>query len=565
MVDYREKDFNVKQLGSFYSEEKTLFRVFAPESKQVFLVINDHKYEMHQDGFIFQICLKGNLELLKYHYENDLGLTYRDPFAYYCDENDSYVLDVRKFDRTIVTPDDIDDIFIYETSVRDFSSDESFPGQYHKKFLSLAEENLKLHDYYMVGLDYIKNIGYTHIQLMPSLEFDNDNSDYNWGYNPVYYNCLEKDYIQDDKNPYAYINELRSVVNNLHRNNLRVTLDVVFNHVYDYKTFDLNKMIPNHIFRYKPDGSVAQGTFCGNEIRSEDYFVRAYLIEMVERYIKLFDIDGVRFDLMGIIDYITINKMQQRLQEVKPGFICYGEGWNMGDVLLEQYRAASINADKMPNIGFFNDFFRDNITSYVCGNLEVADNVKLALSGNNNNLKYLQSVNYVECHDNYTFFDRTITMFGTNNLQENIAMSKLALALTILARGVPFIHSGQEFLRTKKLVENSYNSGDSVNYIDWNRRVEYNAICDYTKELIEFRKNHNEFVRLDTKVSFEDFFGCLVYKLNKLKVIINPFSYEYDYHENEQFKVVFDSNGRCDYCTNSIKIPAHCLVICEIV
>lgn len=563
MVDYSEKDFDIKKLGSFYSKEKTLFRVFAPESKEVKLVIENHSYNMHKDGYVFQICLMGDLELLKYHYENDLGLSYRDPFAYYCDENDSYVLDIAKFDRTKVIPADIDDIFIYETSVRDFSSDDSFVGDYHKKFLSLAQEGLKLHDYYMIGLDYIKNIGFTHIQLMPTFEFDNDNHEYNWGYNPVYYNCVEKDYVYDDQNPYAYINELRSVVNTIHRNDIRVTMDVVFNHVYNPDIFDLNKMLPDHVFRYKKDGTLAAGTLCGNEVRSEDFFIRAYLIEMVERYIRLFDIDGVRFDLMGILDYITVNKMHQRLNEIKPGFICYGEGWNMGDVLDEQYRGTSINAYKMPNIGFFNDFFRDKVIAYVCGNTDIKEDIKLALSGNNNNLQYTQSLNYVECHDNMTFFDRMISYFGNDNIDRNIKQCKLALALCIIARGVPFIHSGQEFLRTKNLVENSYVSGDYINNIDWNRRVEYNGVCDYVKDIIELRKKHSQFVRKDSNIYFEDYYDCLVYNLDNLKIIINNTDYDNEYSDSNTYRVIFDANGKCEYLTSLVKIPNNCLVILE--
>ena len=492
MIEYKETDFNIKRLGSLYSKEATIFKVFAPGYDTLFLVIHNRKYEMHKKDYTFEIALKGDLELIAYHYETNEGLTFRDPFAYYSNANDSYVLNPDKFIKKVVLPKRIDDVFIYETSVRDFSSDESYPGRYRKKILCLQESNLKLHNYYMVGLDYIKNIGYTHIQLMPTFEFDKDNSEYNWGYNPINYNCVEKDYIVDQDNPYAYINELRQTVNVLHENDIRVTLDVVFNHVYNKDCFDLNSMIPGHVFRLKEDGTYAEGTYCGNEIKSEDPFVRAYLLEMLERYVMLFDIDGIRFDLMGIIDYQTINMAKERLMSIKSDFICYGEGWNMGDALDEPLRATLQNAYKMPGVAFFNDNFRDTIINYVSGNNEIRNKVKEVLYGNNNGLSYKQSINYVECPDNYTFFDRMINYLGNDSLETNIRRCKLALSLYILGRGIPFIHSGQEFLRTKSLVENSYSSSDSINNLDWDRRVEYNSVCDYTKDLIELRKSHPE-------------------------------------------------------------------------
>ena len=563
MADYSEKNFNIKKLGSFYEKDKTTFKVFAPEIEQLFIIINNHSYEMHKKDYIFQICLVGDLELVKYHFQTDKGVTFRDPFSYFSDENDSYVLDTDKFEKSVILPEKIDDIFIYETSVRDFSSDDSYIGKYRKKFLSLVEEGLKLHDYYMIGLDYIKNLGYTHIQLMPAFEFDNDKSEYNWGYNPLSYNYVEKDYVYDDTNPYAYINELRSVVNTLHKNNIRVSLDAVFNHVYDAEKFDLEKMNPGHTFRYKEDGSLAQGSFCGNEINSQDPFMRAYIIEMIERYIFLFDIDGIRFDLMGLIDYETINKAYIAAKEYKDDFIIYGEGWNMGDVLAEDNRATIINAQKMRGISFFNDYFRDNIINYVCGNDTVKENIKACLMGDNNNLNINQTINYVECHDNLTFFDRLTKYMGNDSLENNIRRCKLALSLCIVARGIPFIHSGQEFLRTKKLVENSYNSGDAVNNIDWDRRVEYNDICDYVKQLIELRKVHGEFVNDNSNVYFEDYYDCLVYNIDSLKIIINPTNYNYEYKDGKNHEVIFNQDGKCEYFTDLLLIPAHCLAICK--
>ena len=561
MANYSENDFNIKMLGSFYKKDKTTFRVFAPESKAVYLVINNKDYQMHNKGFYFEIALGGDLENIKYYYRNDYGVSYKDPFAYFSDENYSYVLDKEKFISDVVVPKTHEDKIIYETSVRDFSCDSCFESKYKRKFLALTQEGLKLNDYYVIGLDYLKNIGITHLQLLPVFDFDLDNSNYNWGYNPVAYNYVSKDYVNDSNNPYAYVNELRSVVNILHENNICVTLDVVFNHVYNHFNFDLEKMIPGHVFRRKADGTLAKGTFCGNEIKSEDPFVRQYICEMCERYIELFDVDGLRFDLMGILDIDTIKLVEKKCKDIKHNFFIYGEGWNMGDALQEDKRATLINSKELPTISFFNDEFRDTIINYVSGNDSIIDDVKRVLNGNGKDLLYSQSINYVECHDNYTFFDHMIRYKAEDPIWVNVRRCKLALGLVMIARGIPFIHAGQEFLRTKNLVENSYNAGENINRIDWKRRVENNEICDYLKKLIKIRRENSEFIDADTNVNFENFYECLIYRLNDLMIIINPCKWDYTYKDEGEYHVLYDLNNEEEYDSDEIIIPAYSINI----
>jgi len=561
MIEYTNADFNIKELGSFYREDSTYFSCFAPDSEKLYLVIDGNKYEMHKQHYTFYIGLKGDLEFTKYHFENDEGLSFCDPFAYLSDENNSYVLDPRKFLHEKFFPEPFKDIVIYETSVRDFSSDESYIGKYHKKFLALSETGIKLHDYYMLGLDYIKNIGYTHIQLMPVTEYDNLGSEYNWGYNPVNYNYCEKDYVVEQNNPYAYISELRQTVNELHRNNIRVTLDCVFNHVGTLEKYDLDKMIKGHVFRKKDNGEYANGSFCGNEIKSEDPFIRAYIIEMVERYLYLYDIDGVRLDLMGLLDIETIKELNKRLTSLKPDFIVYGEGWNMGDVLDESLRATMLNSKELKDISFFSDDFRETIISFVCGNDSIDKDVFRVLNGRGNNLECKQAINYVECHDGYTFFDRLINYLPNDSLEVDIRRCKLALALCILAKGIPFIHCGQEFLRTKKLVNNSYNSGDEVNKIDWHRRVEFNSVCDYVKDLISIRNEYNYFLNDSIDVDLYRKDAILVYKINDLVILINNTYSDYWFNDGQNYQIIFDINGKADYICENVNVFAHSVCI----
>lgn len=562
MIEYSKKDFNTSILGSFYSKEKTVFRVFAPESRDVSLVIHNKRYKMHKRGFYFEVALGGDLKFVRYSYENEDGVRYNDPFAYSFEDKHSIVLDKSRFITEKYIPEDYSSIIIYELNVRDFSCDENYSGMYKRKFLALSEEGLTL-DGKSIGVDYLKSLGISHIQLMPVTDFDNDNSDYNWGYNPLAYNCIKRDYLYDTLNPYSCINEFRKVVNYLHQNNLRVTLDVVFNHVYDKDAYDLEKMNPGHTLRRREDGSFAEGSLCGNEIKSEDPFTRAYLIEMVKRYVELYDIDGVRIDQMGILDYETVNELYGELRAIKKDFIVYGEGWNMGDVLPVELRASLDNAPKLPNIFMFNDYYRDVVAKYICGNDQIIEEVKAVLTGNCNNLNYKQSLNYVECHDNVTFFDRLLKYKADDGEEVNAKRCKLAMAMVMFARGVPFFHGGQEFLRTKQMVDNSYNSSEQINKIDWKLRVKNDDIIEYFRNLIRVRKENKEFDDVELTPTFRLFNNCIVYEIDKIMIIINPSGNDFEYSSTYEYKVLCDENGKELEVSKNFPVKAYSLVLAK--
>ena len=562
MVSYCTDDFNTKELGSFYQPDKTSFKVFAPAYNDLYLVIEDKCYQMDRDGFCFTYELAGDQEGKHYHFIGDKRMSFTDPFAYAADDNGSIILDERKFITEKAAIDAVTDPLIYEVSVRDFSADSSYPGLYKKKFLALSEGGLKYKDQ-AVGLDYLQQLGITHVQLMPVLAFDNDRTDYNWGYNPLAYNYVQRDYLYQQNDPYSYVNELRETVNVLHLHGLRVTLDLVFNHVYSQRKNELGKMLDGGLYRYKANGAFANGTWCGNEVKSEDPFVRAYILEMCERYAGLFDIDGIRLDLMGIMDLQTVNMMYERLSALKPGFMVYGEGWNMGDVLPVEQRAAIVNAEQMENIAMFNDFFRETIIHYVCGNDSISKDVKEVLSGDNYYLNYKQSLNYVECHDNYTFFDRMMYYLPSDPLPVKKKRCLLALALVVTARGIPFIHMGEEFYRSKEGVHNSYNSGDRINSIKWDKLVENIDACHYLQDLIRVRKTHDCFSDPDAQLSFREQERCLIYRINELMILINPEEKDYVFRYPAGLRVIFADKGCCDRTGTSVKISAFSLVICE--
>lgn len=556
MIDYTEKDFDIKKLGSFPSSVKTTFRLFAPESSEISLVIGKQTFKMHKKGFTFEISLVGNLDGKAYHYVNEKGVSFKDPFAYASNSTDSFVLNPKKFIKEKIKTFAVKPI-IYEVNVRDFSCDNSYPAEPKRKFISLTKPDLKLNNYHMIGLDYLVNLGVSYVQLMPVFDYDLDKTNYNWGYNPKAFNHVYKEYVNNPDDPYAYVNELRQVINQFHARNIKVTFDVVFNHVYSDKTYDLGKIMPHHAYRYKADGKLGNGAFCGNELKSEDPFMRAYFIEMVERYVDIFDADGVRMDLMGILDIQTVNGILAAARKIKPEFMVYGEGWNMGDVLQESRRASLNNAHELREVGMFNDYFRQALIRGIVDEQIDIEAIKQSLMGTNNNLIPSQSINYVECHDNNTFFDRLMLNGMHDSLQMNIAKAKLALALVMISRGIPFVHAGQEFLRTKHLVENSYNKPEEINKIDWYRRVEYNDICDYFKDLCSLR-NHYNFTK---EVSFDEYDPILVYHIGNLSCFIN-FSREtvkYDFHSF--CEIIFNENGLCDKMSENVNILPFSLVI----
>ena len=563
MIEYCEEDFNIKALGSFYHQESTLFRVFAPDYKTMDVCVDGAVYPMLRRGFCFELRLLGDLILSRYYYIGDKKTRFADPFAYLSRDGKSYVLDSRRFISETITPAKVKAPVIYECSVHDFSFDETYPGKYKGKFLAFTESGLKGKNGKSIGLDYLKELGISHVQLMPVFDFNYDKSHYNWGYNPQAYNYVKDDYVFDKENPYAYVNELRMAVNACHKAGIRVVLDVVFNHVYRYKEFDLGKMLKGRCYRYKENGKLAEGTFCGNEIKSEDPFVRAYIIEMVERYLKLFDIDGIRMDLMGISDIKTVNEIFETLRQEKEDFMVYGEGWNMGDVLPEWRRASINNADQMDHVAMFNDYFRDTMIHYVSGNTLIDEDVCRCLRADPNYLSEEHSINYVECHDDYTFYDRMLIYKSEDEKAINRRRARLAMGLVMIAKGIPFIHSGEEFLRSKNGTKNSYNSGDLINRFNWDRRELMDDTVRYLKELIAIRQKYDCFCDEQAFIGFESYYGALIYRIDNLTIFINPGSEDILYDDGFERRIIFANERTRDSRGTLVDVSPYSIVICE--
>ncbi len=424
------------------------------------------------------------------------------------------------------------DIILYELHIRDISMSPNSGIQHKGKFLGLAETGTKSPDGEPTGLDHIKQLGVTHVHLLPSFDFNSvdettpEANKYNWGYDPLNYNVPEGSYSTNPYDGNVRIKEFKQMVQTLHKNGLRVILDVVYNHTSDIKGSNFSQFAPGYFYRQNADGSYANGTACGNEVASERAMVRKFMIESVVYWAKEYHLDGFRFDLMGVHDIETMNQISSTLHKIDPTIFIYGEGWTAGNTPLpEDQRAIKKNMAKLNEVAAFGDDLRDGLKGgwsdikekgFVSGATDKAESVKFGIVAATPNpqvdyskVNYskapwaaepFQAITYVSCHDDNTLFDRLKISNPNATEADLIKMDKLANAIVLTSQGVAFLHSGAELLRTKQGIANSYNSPDSINQIDWARKTRYKAVFDYYKGLVALRKGHAAFRMPSTKM-----------------------------------------------------------------
>ncbi len=415
------------------------------------------------------------------------------------------------------------DIILYELHIRDISISPNSGIRNKGKFLGLTETGTRSPDGEPTGLDHIKQLGVTHVHLLPSFDFNSvdeakPGAQYNWGYDPLNYNVPEGSYSSNPYDGNVRIKEFKKMVQTMHKNGLRVILDVVYNHTSDTRS-NFNQFAPGYFYRHNPNGSYSNGTGCGNEIASERPMARKFMIESVVYWAKEYHLDGFRFDLMGVHDVETMNEISAALHKIDPTIFIYGEGWTAGQTPLpEDQRAVKINVSKLNQVAVFSDDLRDGLKGgwsdlkekgFVSGNPKMDESVKFGIvaSTSNEQVNYkavnyskapwaaepYQTITYVSCHDDNTLFDRLKISNPDASEQELIKMDKLANAIVLTSQGVAFLHSGAELLRTKQGIANSFKSPDSINQIDWSRKTRYKAVFDYYKSLVALRKNHPAF------------------------------------------------------------------------
>ena len=451
---------------------------------------------------------------------------------------------------------------IYEMHIRDFTIDPDSGIQRRGKYLGVAEPGTHLTGRLDVatGLDHLVELGVNVVQLLPIGEFHNNKREdlYGWGYDAVHHFSPEGWYATERFSA-RRVREVKELVSELHQRGIRVTLDVVFNHTFEAinigRVYSFEGLVPGYYYRLQPDGSYWNGSGVGNEFRTEAPMVRRYLLDCLKHWVTEYKVDGFRFDLLGLLDRETIELIVAELRALEPNLLLYGEPWAGGATPIEIVHKG---AQRGRQWAVFNDHFRDALKGNVfnaraAGFVQAgvsAHSVKRGLTGALDDFtdSPLETINYVECHDNHTLWDRLWISTADNAAvteADRRAMDQLAAVLLLTAQGIPFLHAGQEFLRSKGGEHNSYNKSDAVNMMRWQKKAENRDIFDYYRGLIALRRAHPLFrlesaeaVRNSLKYFDENLHltlpdGCLAFQLEDLTgqdawsralVLVNPLS-----------------------------------------
>ena len=417
------------------------------------------------------------------------------------------------------------DLVIYEMHWRDFSIDVSSGLKNKGKFLALTEPK---------AIEHLKNLGVNAVHILPSFDYASvdetklDTPQYNWGYDPKNYNVPEGSYSTDPYNPVTRIKEFKQMVQALHKAGIRVILDVVYNHTFNIDHSNFQLTYPDMYYRKTADGKYSDGSGCGNETASEKPLMREFMLESVKYWIDEYHIDGFRFDLMGVHDIETMQQIRAEVNKIDPSIYIYGEGWSAGSCAYPVDKLAmKANAQQLNGIGAFSDDMRDALRGPFSDDHKGA--LLAGIPGEEESLKFgivggiahpqvdmtkvnydkkpwtnnpTEQISYVSCHDDMCLVDRlkaSIPSLTDKNIPEKertaelIRIDQLAQTAVFTSQGVPFILSGEEMLRDKKGIHNSYNSPDSINHLDWNNLQRYPQLFTYYKNLIQLRKNHPAF------------------------------------------------------------------------
>ena len=505
-ADFDERyAYNGDDLGSIYHKKETSFTVWAPLAESLLLKLVGPKDETkilpmkREERGIYRLTVSGDLLNYKYHYiVTNNGLTYEinDPYAKGASLNSEYSV-VIDYDLLLkkarIAPktkiDNYVNSVIYETHIRDMNEG-NFNDVVNKgKYLGFVEENRKTKGGHPAGLDYLKYLGITHVQLQPILDFNslddaNTKNWYNWGYDPISFFALEGSYSIKPEEAMSRLYEFREMVDKLHKNDIRVVVDVVYNHIYEYENSVLEKLVPHYYFRKRKNGLLSNASGCGNDIASERLMARKMIVDSVKYLFSHFDIDGLRFDLMGLLDIETVKATYEAAKAIKSDIIMYGEGWEMGEELPPQSRANKSNAKDLKDFAFFNDTYRDIVKGpsapynlhergFICGNTDYKFGVDYAFHACVLNLSYQpmfdnanQSINYLECHDNNTLYDKLLVSNASEEEKTLLDRVTLANSILLLSFGIPLIHMGQEIGLSKDGLDNTYKTL-SVNNMDY--------------------------------------------------------------------------------------------------
>jgi len=525
-----------------YSPNETVFRLFAPADADCYVQLGDDSLHMQLDNdSIWTVTAFGDQKGKTYEFVVN-GVASPGVFAKAVTVNGqkAVVVDMRdsdpkgwESDTPVRRP--AQDIVIYEMHHRDFSvarPDAKYPG----KFLALTEP---------WAIDHLKTLGVNAVHILPSYDYGSvdetrlDEPQYNWGYDPVNYNVPEGGYSTDPTNPLCRIREFKQMVQALHKAGIAVILDVVYNHTYDIEHSNFQRTYPDYYYRIIQNTQTIQntqdtqkkysnGSGCGNETASEKPMMRRFMVESVKHWVNEYHIDGFRFDLMGCHDIETMNTIRRELDAIDPTLFIYGEGWSAGECALPtEQLATKANVSQLPRIAAFSDELRDALRGPFSDDTKMGwlglsstsgcdadlgalkESIKFGIVGgiahpqvNQSLVNYskeawakepTQMISYVSCHDDMCLVDRLKASVSGITDDVLVRLDLLAQTAVFTSQGVPFMLAGEELLRTKQGVHNSFESPDSINQIDWANKERYPEVFDYYSRLIALRKNHPAF------------------------------------------------------------------------
>ena len=543
--------YDGNDLGLNYTPKSSLFKLWAPTASSVEIInykdgdggkeINRSEMKKEPNGVwsaLAKTDMKGTFYAFRVKINGNWSDEVPDPYAKAVGVNGkrAMVVDLAQTnpegwekDKSPVFNQKTDAI-IYELHVRDASIAANSGIEQKGKFLGLTEKGTKNADGLSTGLDHLKELGITHVHLLPSYDYNSvdesvtDKPQYNWGYDPLNYNVPEGSYSTNANNGAVRIKEFKQLVKTFHDNGLRVIMDVVYNHTALTEKSNFNQLVPGYYYRQDEKGKFSDATACGNETASERAMMRKFILESVMYWVKEYHVDGFRFDLMGVHDIETMNLLSKELHKIRPDILLYGEGWTAGkSPLPDEQRALKANAAKLDRIAVFSDDIRDGIKGsvfehtdkgFASGKPGMEETIKFGIVAsvqhpqvdytkvNYSKAAYskepFQTITYAECHDNHVLWDKLNLSAAPNAMQDANPvdmkeMNKLALSIVLTSQGISFLHAGTEFLRSKQGVENSYKSPDEINAIDWSLKSQNKDVFDFVKGLAELRKKHPAF------------------------------------------------------------------------
>ena len=568
MLEINNKLLETK-LGLSYSPEKSIIRVWAPSRDEVTLCLYDTystqfktKYNMTKnENGIFELVLDGDMEGKFYTYlvENQEVV---DPYSFASSANSkrTAIIDLSKsnpegFLEHEIPFNDKDKAIIVETHVADITINQNSGAENRGLFLGAAQKETKYNEV-STGLDHFKELGVTHVHLLPVTDYLTVNElkplskypdNYNWGYDQELYNNIEGSFSTNANDPYSRIREFKTLIKNYHENGMSIVMDVVYNHTFRTNDSPFNVLEPMYYYRSE-NGYFTNGSGCGNELASDRPMVRKFIVESLCYLAKEYKIDGFRFDLMALTDIDTILLAIEKLREINPNILIYGEPWMALSSPLPYEKQIVIGAQKNKPFAIFNPFIRDSIKGdndgtvkgYLQGEYYLNRNIKSGLMGSisfdeNDETSFanpIESINYFNAHDNLIFYDKLVK---TSVPEEDIKdLTYMAFSILMTAQGIPFFHSGNSFLRTKHMDHNSYASSSYINGIDWALKEKNYDLFTKIKNLISLRKqlgifNYTKAEEVRENINFinglkDSIIAFTIKKEDKKYLIIHNFS-----------------------------------------